>query len=193
MTTLVIHPKDKTTDFLKPIYRDLPNMSVITGNVDQNTLHNLIRLHDQILFMGHGSPRGLFAPSQYKTNELRYPLYIVNDQTVEVLRDKDRVLYLWCHADQFVRWNKLNGMFSGMFISEMSEARYCGVKADLKHVNESNDVFAALLGESLKSNGSVGSMWGEVKEAYGTLAENNPVAQYNFERWFINFPSDLVV
>jgi len=81
-----------------------------------------------------------------------------------------------------------------MFISEMGEARYCGVKASFKHVNESNDTFAALLGESLKSNGTPAQMWGEVKEAYGVLAKNNPVAQYNFERWFITFPSkDLVL
>jgi len=28
---LIIHPDDRSTDFLKPIYEKLPNITVITG------------------------------------------------------------------------------------------------------------------------------------------------------------------
>ncbi|MGM0408353.1 MAG: hypothetical protein ACQERU_10225, partial [Bacteroidota bacterium] len=34
MRTLVIHPKDITTEFLKPIYAPITNKTVITGGVD---------------------------------------------------------------------------------------------------------------------------------------------------------------
>lgn len=189
MTTLVIHPKDQTTDFLKPIYQDLPNLSVITGGINHDTLNNLIELYDQILFMGHGSPNGLFSMGQFDYRSI----YIVDERVVDTLRSKDRVLYLWCNADQFVRRHNLNGMFSGMFISEMGEARYCGVTANLTHVNESNDTFAALLGESLKSNGSLTQVWNEVMGLYSAMAEKNPVAKYNSERWYVTSPTKNLV
>ena len=64
MKTLVIHPKDKTTDFLKRIYQNIPNKTVITGGIDQESLNQLIEMHDRILFMGHGSPYGLFSVGQ---------------------------------------------------------------------------------------------------------------------------------
>ena len=35
---LVIHPKDKTTDFLKPIYNKLKNPTVITGDLSREAI-----------------------------------------------------------------------------------------------------------------------------------------------------------
>ena len=63
MKTLVIHPDDRSTDFLKPIYSNLPNTTVLTENVSQPTLKKAITEHDQIIMMGHGSPSGLFNVS----------------------------------------------------------------------------------------------------------------------------------
>jgi len=31
--TLIIHPQDKSTDFLQPIYANIPNKKVITGGL----------------------------------------------------------------------------------------------------------------------------------------------------------------
>jgi|GEM_PF-6234508 len=38
--TLVIHPKDPTTDFLKPIYSNIIDKTVITGGVTKKRLNN---------------------------------------------------------------------------------------------------------------------------------------------------------
>jgi len=182
MNTLVIHPKDKTTDFLKRIYQNIPDKTVITGGIDQDSLNQLIEIHDRVLFMGHGSPHGLFSVGQFDVKSS----YIVGDNAVKALKNKDNVLYLWCNADKFVNYHKLKGLYSGMFISEVFEAMYCGVEANLTDVVESNDLFAYLLGEQLTTNKPINEIHSTVKTFYNEMAEYNLVAEYNNNRWYIN-------
>ena len=54
MKTLVIHPHDQSTHFLKPIYEDIPNKTVITGGWGIVEVRTLISMHDRIIMMGHG-------------------------------------------------------------------------------------------------------------------------------------------
>ena len=64
--TLVIHPDDRSTDFLKLIYKDKEDWTIINDcNIDRFTLKSLIRAYDRIIMMGHGSPSGLFNPKNY--------------------------------------------------------------------------------------------------------------------------------
>jgi hypothetical protein len=65
MKTLVIHPKDKSTDFLSPIYAGLDNITLVTGGWSQSQIQEAIQTHDQVMMMGHGSPSGLFAVGQF--------------------------------------------------------------------------------------------------------------------------------
>jgi len=69
MQTLVIHPKDASTDLLKPIYENLI-CSVITGNSTKTEVYELVSLLDRIIMLGHGSPSGLFVVGQF-TDEHR--------------------------------------------------------------------------------------------------------------------------
>ena len=62
---LVIHPDDRSTDFLKPIYENLPNTTVITGGVSYMNIRQSIIEHDQVMMMGHGSPYGLFSMGKF--------------------------------------------------------------------------------------------------------------------------------
>jgi len=181
MKTLVIHPKDRTTDFLKRIYQNIPNKTVITGGTDKQSINQLIEIHDRVLFMGHGSPGGLFSCGQFNS----FTSYIIGDDAVNALRKKDNVLYLWCNADKFVNYHKLKGIYSGMFISEVGEAMYCRVKANQTQVNESNELFAYLLGEQLAMSEHVSEAHGIVKSFYNEMAEYNSVAEYNNNRWYL--------
>lgn len=54
MKTLVIHPADRSTDFLCPIYEPVKNKTVITGGITKEHLRKYIRDHDRIQIMGHG-------------------------------------------------------------------------------------------------------------------------------------------
>ena len=180
MTTLVIHPDDRSTDFLRPIYQDLKHKTVITGPITRDGLHALIKAHDRIIGLGHGSPSGLFNMSSNG-----FGSYVLGASEVEVLRGKELVS-IWCHANQFMERHRLNGLYSGMFIREVSEARYYGLnEVTQADVNESNDAFARILGEEMIRNPHEEFMlWGRVKIQYTELAKWNLVAEYNSGRWF---------
>jgi hypothetical protein len=179
MTTLIIHPDDRSTDFLRPIYQDLKHKTVITGPITRDGLHALIKAHDRIIGLGHGSPSGLFSMSSGG-----FGSYILGASEVEVLRGKELVS-IWCHANQFMERHKLNGLYSGMFISEVSEARYYGLnEVTQADVNESNDAFARILGNKLFWSEDQRWLWADVKDQYTKLANWNLVAEYNSGRWF---------
>ena len=183
MKTLVIHPKDKSTDFLKPIYAGLDDVTLVTGGLNQQELLQAIQTHDQVMMMGHGSPSGLFPVGRFPI-EKQY--YFVGSNLVEALSQKDNNIFIWCNADQFVERHGLKGFYSGMFVSETSEAYYCGVKAfDQVSVDESNDTFARLLGECLQTTRAPEEIHSQIKEQYGALAGTNLIAEYNHSRLYL--------
>lgn len=65
MNKLVIHPKDRTTDFLKPIYHGRNDTTVITGGCTKKEVEQAIDKHDHIIMLGHGTPQGLLAMNQF--------------------------------------------------------------------------------------------------------------------------------
>jgi hypothetical protein len=184
MSTLVIHPFDTTTEFLIPIYSnyqkfpDEEQLTVIRGGMTKDEVDKLITEHDRIIMMGHGSPSGLFAVGQFESQG-----FIINHTTVPLLQDKE-CIFIWCNADRFVEANNLKGLYSGMFISEVSEASYCGlpnVPQDV--VTESNDYFADKFGNVAER--SLDEIYQSVKYYYGMLAESNVIAEYNNSRLYL--------
>jgi hypothetical protein len=181
MNTLVIHPFDKSTTFLEVIYQTTPNKTVITGGISKNEVKKLIEEHDRVMMMGHGSPNGLFNINQFKDC---YNGYIIDNEMVNLLSKKDNNVYIWCNADKFVDQHWLKGFYSGMFISEVGEANYCGLfgtKQDI--VDESNYGFSNILAEYIDEEKS--EMYKKLMLEYGTLAIQNPVALYNYNRLYL--------
>jgi hypothetical protein len=184
MKTLVIHPNDRSTDFLIPIYMNLKSfpdfndVTIIRGG-SKDEVDEQIEQHDRILMMGHGSPQGLFAVGQFGSLS-----YIIDGHNVDLLKDKECIL-IWCNADRFFHTHSLKGFSTSMFISEVEEANYCGLPHTPQDiVTESNDYFASELGKI--SNKSIREIYDGIKQNYGILAENNPVAYYNWSRFYIN-------
>ena len=183
MKTLVIHPKDKTTDFLKPIYENIPNATVLTEGLKSDVI-KLIKEHDRIMMMGHGSPWGLFGVGRFREDS-HYPSYIIDNETVHALIPKKQNVFIWCNADKFVNRHALKGFYSGMFISEVSEATFCGLPNTLQSVvDESNNQFAAIVGKVIDK--PLYEAYKDIRQQYKVLAENNSVAQYNYERLYLN-------
>ena len=179
MKTLVIHPEDRSTDFLRPIYTNIKRKTVLTKNVSRDKLLSAIRSHDTIIMLGHGSSSGLFNVSGVGKG-----IMVIGESTVEELRGK-QLIAIWCNADKFIERHRLPALYSGMFISETSEARYCGVQGDQAMVNESNDTFAALLGNMLgEVPTDLKSVHSLVGESYEELGEVNTVAKYNSDRFY---------
>jgi hypothetical protein len=185
MKVLIIHPQDKSTDFLTPIYMnlksfpDFDDVTIVRGGMTKDEVDKLITEHDRIMMMGHGSPQGLFSIGQFGSQA-----YIINYTTVPLLKDKECIL-IWCSADRFVEANNLKGLYSGMFISEVGEADYCGLPGTPQDiVSESNDYFAKELGSV--SDRPLDEMYQYIKYTYGMLAEGNTVAEYNHNRLYLN-------
>jgi hypothetical protein len=116
----------------------------------------------------------------------QYGGYAVGSDLVEALSQKDNNIFIWCNADQFVERHGLKGFYSGMFVSEVGEAFYCGVKAfDQASVDESNDEFARQLGECLLTTRAPEEIHSQIKEQYGVLASTNLIAEYNYNRLYL--------
>jgi len=182
MKTLIVHPTDRSTDFLKVIYEKMENVTLVTGGKTKQEIKELIKEHDRCMFMGHGSPSGLFTVGQFKgpTNG-----YIIDITMVEELKKKDNTVFIWCNADEFVNRHGLKGFYSGMFISEVGEAYYCGLPGTTQDiVDESNFGFVKRLSECINQPQAV--MYDTIKHTYGELVENNPVAYYNWTRLCFN-------
>ncbi len=76
--------------------------------------------------MGHGSPKGLFGINFNRS-------YVIDEDTVDSLQYK-KCIFIWCHADQFVKEHNLKGFHSGMFISEVGEIGYTEQRAIFEQI-----------------------------------------------------------
>jgi len=182
---LLIHPDDRTTDFLKPTYSDL-DATVLTKPDEFFNLAETMKRHNRIIMMGHGSPNGLFMPriegvEEGKNGKLfEYTDYSINDTYADILREK-RTVCVWCNADRYVVPNDLHGFYTGMAISELCEADYCDVKGcNPKQLEESNTKFTMGLKESLKVDGP--NSVKIFKEIYNN--PKNPIMVYNRKRLY---------
>ena len=182
---LVIHPDDRTTDFLKPTYSDL-NATVLTQSDEFYNLAETMKRHNRIIMMGHGSPSGLFMPQVEGVEEgengelFEYSDYSINYTYADILREK-RTVCVWCNADKYVVPNDLHGFYTGMVISELCEANYCDVKGcNPKQLEESNTTFTMGLKEAIKVDGP------ESVNIFEEIYNNpkNPIMVYNRKRLY---------
>ena len=180
MKTLIIHPDDRSTDFLKPIYQNIKGATVLVKNISKRRLSKEIQSHDQIIMMGHGSSHGLLNVAGIGEGFLS-----IGDKHVPLLKNK-QCTFIWCNADDFVTRNQLDGLFTGMFISEISESIFCEVTASQKDVDTSNYFFADVLGDVMSDDPDYKMIFERVKTDYEELAKINEVANYNSKRWYLN-------
>lgn len=184
MKTLVIHPDDRSTDFLKPVYENIVDKTVVATFKDVGEVCKLIDSHDRVLMMGHGSPFGLFSMDM----TARHPYIIHSAQSIiEALNRKDYNVFIWCYASDFIFNNNLKGFSTGMFISEVGEAITCGIKPNSKirqQVANSNNLFSEIAGRYLIDSETKNpiELFQKVSAEYSTIVDENPVAKYNLQR-----------
>ena len=78
--TLVIHPEDQSTNFLSKIYEG-KDWKVIRTDITDKELQNIIKEHDRIIMLGHGTPYGLIG----------FGRMLVNSNHVYLLKNKECV------------------------------------------------------------------------------------------------------
>lgn len=193
MKILVIHPNDASTDFLCPIYLTntgrprFDDVTIFRGGQTMSQIREAIQTHDQVIMMGHGSPYGLFSMgmvTDLNTFGRSFP-YVIDFNTVDLLKQKDNNIFIWCNADQFVTKHQLKGFYTGMFISETGEATYCGLPGTSQEtVDESNNGFVKIFSEALQSTHDTNLLFEQTNDQYSLIAGVNPVAKYNYNRLY---------
>ena len=173
MKTLLIHPKDTTTDFLCKSYND--DFTLIRTNISKSLLLKLIRSHDLIIMMGHGTDRGLIG----------FDRYIIDSSLVDELRKKICIC-IWCYASDFVKKYNLKTPFStGMFISEIDEVYLEGLnkEGDYIELQMSNYYFPRFLYHAFKDFDFI-----KLKERYDKYPNgaNFEIFKFNSERFYSN-------
>ena len=138
--TLVIHPIDRTTDFLDEIYKEKENTVVVRSNISGDELKQLICNIDpkELYMLGHGLPQGL----------LGFYRLVIDETYVNLLKGRDLV-GLWCNADVFFKKHDLKGLYTGMWVSEPYEAKVFNLRATPSEITASNERFAKAVAEVL--------------------------------------------
>ena len=132
---LVIHPSDRTTDFLRTLYEGREDVRLLTGKESRKELGSILfhlRPGERVMLLGHGTDAGLFRLEE----EGEYRLYA--GHTVAYALRKHPVIGIWCHADLFARKECLHGLFSGMIVSEMQEAQEYGIACSQEELDREN-------------------------------------------------------
>ena len=179
-STFVLHPDDRSTDFLSPLHRHLEDKNVITGGIGEKKIREYLMGHDQLILMGHGTSNGLLSVGKFPDHFL----FVINQDDTEILRQKPNNIFIWCYASSFARAQKIRSFCTGMFISETSEARYLGLyDVNNKEIEISNETFVDVVARLLKEGNNAQQIYEGVMESdYRLLARENPVARYNFDR-----------
>ena len=174
---LVIHPKDVTTDVLSVIYNDI-NATVLRQPTSKKRLKELIKAADRVIMLGHGTEYGLLSLVNHN------PYAFIDSSLVYLLREKKDNIYIWCHADVFVKKYGLSGFSTGMFISETDEADYYNVKATAEEIWYSNNNFSRIVSENVHKKGSdiLKALKANYKSAHSEVIIYNSERLYNFTK-----------
>lgn len=171
MKTLVIHPKDASTDFLSKIYLD-KGWDIITDiKISKKKLKEEIKSHDRIVLLGHGTENGLGVLKNYQIN------YIIDSNYVYLLREKECVC-IWCNADKFVTKYGLTGLYTGMIISEIDEAYMYGIRTNIDEIEFSNKLFANVISKYIDIKDII-----SIKTEYHGV--NNEVIMFNEQNIYV--------
>jgi hypothetical protein len=167
MKTLVIHPYDPTTIFLEQVYEG-KDWTIITENASKRLIFESLKSHDRIIMMGHGTPNGL----------LGYGRFIIDPKWVYLLREKYTVS-IWCNADEFVLKYDLKGFYTGMIISELQEANYLNVPANIAEIDESNVLFTDTITKHIEDMTKVDDIIADYAQAKSNVIDYNKVRIYH--------------
>lgn len=121
---LVIHPEDDTTLMLNVLYEGVA-AKVISSPLSRRQMRSCIRnlaVQDRIFLLGHGSAAGLLYRSAAVADAFS-GLVISHAHAFPLRQHGANLVGIWCHAVAFARRERLHGLFSGMIITELSEAR----------------------------------------------------------------------
>ena len=179
---LVIHPKDKTTAMLSALYDGL-EAQVVADNCSTKEVGHLLHhvsTQDRIMLLGHGSDKGLFFREDDSKDE--FDKVIVGHSHAYYLRKHGgNIVAVWCNADQFARAEGLHGLFTGMIVSELSEARLYQVETTQEELDRENVKLATRLRTLLDERIPLNKI---PKRILAMDDAHSPLTTFNYKNFF---------
>lgn len=178
---LVIHPKDHTTAYLSALYKGVDNAVIISGNISRADLNH--KLHhtpksERILLLGHGSDKGLF----WRNNDMEPGfdgIVLGHPHTFHLRNHGSNIIAVFCNADKFAQEEHLHGLFTGMIISELSEAEEFGIQTTEEEIGCENWKFVERLHSLLEGNVSLCDIPRRMLEMDDS---HTPLTEFNYHR-----------
>ena len=175
---LVIHPIDRTTEVLKMLYAGL-DARVVSDDCSNKEMDHLLKhtsTQERVMLLGHGSDKGLFFRRDDTKNE--FDKVIVAHRNNYMLRRHDgNIIGIWCHANLFAQAEGLHGLFSGMMISEESEAEEYGSAATHEEILASNKVMFGKLRRLLDEHVPLHEIPARMRALDN---EHTPLSEFNY-------------
>lgn len=169
---------DSDTALLQEIWKNLPaSVSVQLVHLTRwdDVSEKIVELaikdeSDTLLFCGHGTEHGLLAPR-------RLTEYVIHQENAGLIK-AETVIGLTCYGKEFAKSAGLHGLFSGMFISNYSEAcDYAISNTSDAEIVESNRAFFVEFSKVLSGESSCE----ECLERIKSLKFRDPVSAFNAE------------
>ena len=139
MSKIIIYDKDhdESIQFLKELYENGPSWhpSPLGRDASKSLITRRIKNNDEIWMLGHGGSDGLYSRHDFTQ---MFDRYLISSRNVQHLRGK-KLFGMWCYANRFAQKYRLNGLFSGMIISEQTEAEWVlGLNVKKKTIENCN-------------------------------------------------------
>lgn len=124
MSKIIIHDKDhdESIVFLEGLYEKdtLLYPFPLGRDASKSLITRSIKNNDEIWMLGHGGSNGLYSRHDHTQ---MFDRYLISSRNVQHLRGK-KLFGMWCYANMFAQKYRLSGLFSGMIISEQTEAEW---------------------------------------------------------------------
>lgn len=179
---LVIHPNDKTTMMLRALYEGLDAKVVDDYRPTKNIAHLLYHTSQQerIMLLGHGCDKGLLCRKD-ETDDVFQHLIVFHPHAYYLRRHNGNIVAVWCHADEFARKEGLHGLFTGMIISELSEAQANDVQTTQEELDREN----VKLAQRLRMLLDEGIPLCDIPERMLALEDvHSPLTTFNYRRFY---------
>ena len=182
MIMLVIHPTDRTTEMLSILYEGL-EARLIEADCSNKEMGHLLHHtspSERIMLLGHGSDKGLFFRKSDEEEDFD-GIIVGHPQAYYLRKHCGGIIGIWCHAMEFAKKEGLHGLFSGMIISEMSEAEEYGVTTDKESMDRTNRLMFTQLRRLLDN----GTPLHEIPERLKALdTTQSDLSRFNYERFY---------
>lgn len=135
---------------------------------------------ERIMLLGHDSDKGLFFRKNDEEEDFD-GIIVGHPQAYYLRKHCGGIIGIWCHAMEFAKKEGLHDLFSGMIISEMSEAEEYGVVTDKDSMDKTNRLMFTRLRRLLDD----GTPLHEIPERLKALdTTQSELSRFNYERFY---------